>query len=154
MNSQSARQKAHTNVFPTLDFKPRDPRKVTLFANTGEAIVFWLSLGGLIFVAIVTLFRYFTAERLGRDYSVLESSQLELRSTWEKQSSIMSAQIDSLKQELEKSRREIAALNVALMQTGVKDSASQKNPARPQKPVSTERRNRLFLETFKIERPQ
>ncbi len=143
-----------TNVFPTIDLKPRDPGKITLFANTGEAIVFWLSLGGLIFLAIITLFRYFTAERVGRDYRTLASSQLELRSTWERQSSIMAAQIDSLKGELEKSRREIAALNFALAQTPVKDSASQKVPARPQQPTAIERRNRLFLETFKIEKPQ
>ncbi len=39
------------------NLKPEKKSKVRLFANSGEAIVFWLSIGGLIFLAIISIYR-------------------------------------------------------------------------------------------------
>lgn len=53
------------------DLKPQDQRKVKLFAHRGEAIVFWLSLGALIFLAIISLFRYFYLDKISDQYNKL-----------------------------------------------------------------------------------
>lgn len=141
-------------MFTTIDFKPRDRGKITLFANTAEAIVFWLSLGGLVFLGIITLFRYFTAEKTAHDYSTLVARQAELNTAWESRSSLMNAQIDSLKIELAKSRLEIARLNDALNQSGRRAESPSSSPTPSAKPAPPERRNRSFLEAFKVEKPQ
>lgn len=141
-------------MFTTIDFKPRDRSKITLFANSAEAIVFWLSLGGLVFLAIITLFRYFTAESMGRDYGALAAQQEELSSRWQNQSARMNAEIDSLKIELAKSRIEIARLNDALEQSGRRGETPASSPSLPAKPVPKEQRSRSFLEAFKVEKPQ
>lgn len=142
-------------MFTTIDFKPRDRGKITLFANTAEAVVFWLSLGGLVFLGIITLFRYFTAERTAQDYSTLVARQAELSTAWESRSSLMNAQIDSLKIELAKSRLEIARLNDALNQSGRRAEFPSSSPIPSSaKPTPPERRNRAFLEAFKVEKPQ
>ena len=53
------------------DLKPEDQRKVKLFAHRGEAIVFWMSLGALIFLVIISLFRYFYLDKIAQEYNNL-----------------------------------------------------------------------------------
>ena len=52
-----------------VDLKPENKSKIKLFANSGEAIVFWLSLAGLLFLALVSLFRFFYLKEVVNEYN-------------------------------------------------------------------------------------
>ena len=41
-----------------FDLKPAGERRISLFANWGEAIVFWLSLSGLVLLGLITLLKW------------------------------------------------------------------------------------------------
>lgn len=53
------------------DLKPEDQRKVKLFAHRGEAVVFWISLAALIFLILISLFRYFYLDKIVKEYNKL-----------------------------------------------------------------------------------
>ncbi len=59
-----------------INLRPEDQSRVLLFSNKGEAIVFWLSISALIFLAVLLGFRYFAYSRL--DFEAIESSQSEI----------------------------------------------------------------------------
>ncbi len=82
-----------------FDFKPKDSSKITLFANKAEAIVFWLSLAGLIFLGIISLSRFLTNKQaeLETDFRRDLVTRIE---TLEEQNRVMKSQSDSLKQQL------------------------------------------------------
>ncbi|MFQ5709553.1 MAG: hypothetical protein ACE5HO_19015 [bacterium] len=90
-------------MIPKFDLKPQDQSKITLFANKAEAIVFWLALAGLIFLAIVSLFRFLTNKQAEIDKEVRKELLVKIE-TIEKQNQALQAQIDSLKVEFDQLR--------------------------------------------------
>lgn len=54
-----------------FDFKPSSSSKVKLFANSGEAIVFWLCVAALIFLAIITFYRSYYLKMIVDEYHSL-----------------------------------------------------------------------------------
>jgi len=87
-------------LFKKFDLKPQDKSKITLFANKAEAIVFWLSLAGLIFLGIISLSRFLTNKQseLETDFRRDLVTRIE---TLEEQNRVMKSQSDSLKQQLQ-----------------------------------------------------
>ena len=87
-------------MFKKFDLKPQDKSKIALFANKAEAIVFWLSLAGLIFLGIISLSRFFTNKQseLETDFRRDLVTRIE---TLEEQNRVMKSQSDSLKQQLQ-----------------------------------------------------
>lgn len=83
-----------------VDLKPKDQRKITLFANKAEAIVFWLSVAGLIFLAIVSGFRYLTNQQSESDKAFRQELVTRIEAL-EAQNELMKSQTDSLREELE-----------------------------------------------------
>ena len=61
-------------MIPRFDVRPRDRRTIRLFANTGEAIVFWLSVAGVVFLGLLYLFRFLALEPRAADVRELEKS--------------------------------------------------------------------------------
>lgn len=76
-----------------FDFKPRSSEKISLFANKAEAIVFWLSIAGLIFLAIVSTFRYLNNRTMQLDKAFQEDLLIRLEA--------VETQTDSLRKELQ-----------------------------------------------------
>lgn len=76
-----------------FDFKPKDSSKIALFANKAEAIVFWLSIAGLIFLAIISTFRYLNNRAMELDKAFREDLLIRLEA--------VEAQNDSLSMELQ-----------------------------------------------------
>ena len=93
-----------------FDFKPKKSSKITLFANKAEAIVFWLSLAGLIFLGIISLSRFLTNKqsKLEVDFRRDLVTRIE---TLEDQSRMMKSQNDSLRKELENLERHLNTEN-------------------------------------------
>ncbi|MCH8956811.1 hypothetical protein IIA28_16040 [candidate division KSB1 bacterium] len=87
-------------MFKKFDLKPQDKSKIALFANKAEAIVFWLSLAGLIFLGIISLSRFLTNKQseLETDFRRDLVTRIE---TLEEQNRVMKSQSDSLKQQLQ-----------------------------------------------------
>lgn len=87
-------------MFKRFDLKPKDQSKITLFANKAEAIVFWLCITGLVFLGIVSFFRY-----LGNRQSVANKKfreELLIRvQVLEEQNQAIRGQTDSLQTELQ-----------------------------------------------------
>ncbi len=82
------------------DFKPKDSSKITLFANKAEAIVFWLSLAGLIFLGIISLSRFLTNKQSELETDFRRDLVIRIE-TLEEQNRVMKSQSDSLKQQLQ-----------------------------------------------------
>jgi len=91
-------------LFSKFDLKPKDQGKITLFANKGEAIVFWLSIAGLIFLAIVSGFRYLTNKQSALEKSFRQELITRIEAL-ENQSRAVQSQNDSLRKELENLER-------------------------------------------------
>ena len=93
-----------------FDFKPKNSSKITLFANKAEAVVFWLSLAGLIFLGIISLSRFLTNKqsKLEVDFRRDLVTRIE---TLEDQSRLMKSQNDSLRKELENLERHLNTEN-------------------------------------------
>ncbi|MFQ5636653.1 MAG: hypothetical protein ACE5IR_01500 [bacterium] len=83
-------------MIPKFDLKPENPAKIKLFANTAEAVVFWLALAGLIFLAIVSFFRYQSNKQVLLDQGFRQEMQLKTEQL-ESQNLILENQIDSLR---------------------------------------------------------
>ncbi len=80
---------------------PKKIEKVKLFAHKGEAVVFWICLTALVFLAITSLFRYFYLDKVVKEYSTLSGEAhpivLQLNKLQAENDSLMLEQ-DSLKQ--------------------------------------------------------
>ena len=89
-----------------FDLKPQDNSKITLFANKAEAIVFWLSMAGLIFLGIVSLSRYLTNKQseLETDFRQNLVTRIEIL---EGQNRMMKSQNDSLKQQMQSLKNQL-----------------------------------------------
>ncbi len=83
-----------------FDLKPKDSSKITLFANKAEAIVFWLSLAGLIFLGIISLSRFLTNKQSELETDFRRDLVIRIE-TLEEQNRVMKSQNDSLKQEVQ-----------------------------------------------------
>ena len=103
-----------------VDFSPASRARVKLFANWGEAMVFWLSLGGLLFLAIVSGFRYATKQLVATDFRSLERSQRALvaevrrltseKETIEEQLRVIHARLDTSQVHLAQAQSEFAKI--------------------------------------------
>ena len=93
-------------MFKKFDLKPQDKSKITLFANKAEAIVFWLSLAGLIFLGVISLSRFLTNKQseLETDFRRDLVTRIE---TLEEQNRVMKSQSDSLKQQLQNLKNQL-----------------------------------------------
>ncbi len=83
-----------------FDFKPKDSSKISLFANKAEAIVFWLSLAGLIFLGIISLSRFLTNKQAELETNFRQELVTRIEKL-EEQNLLMKSQNDSLKQEIQ-----------------------------------------------------
>ncbi len=97
-------------LFSKFDLKPKDQGKINLFANKGEAIVFWLSIAGLIFLAIVSGFRYLTNKQSALEKSFRQELITRIEAL-ENQSRVVQSQNDSLRKELENLGRRLNTEN-------------------------------------------
>ncbi len=87
-------------MFKKFDLKPQDKSKIALFANKAEAIVFWLSLAGLIFLGIISLSRFLTNKQSELETDFRRDLVIRIE-TLEEQNRVMKSQSDSLKQQLQ-----------------------------------------------------
>jgi len=87
-------------LFKKFDLKPQDKSKIALFANKAEAIVFWLSLAGLIFLGIISLSRFLTNKQSELETDFRRDLVIRIE-TLEEQNRVMKSQSDSLKQQLQ-----------------------------------------------------
>ncbi len=87
-------------MFKKFDLKPQDKSKIALFANKAEAIVFWLSLAGLIFLGIISLSRFLTNKQSELETDFRRDLVIRIE-TLEEQNRVMKSQNDSLKQEVQ-----------------------------------------------------
>ena len=83
-----------------FDFKPKDSSKITLFANKAEAIVFWLSLAGLIFLGIISLSRFLTNKQTELETNFRQELVTRIENL-EEQNRLMKSQNDSLKLQIQ-----------------------------------------------------
>ena len=49
--------------------KPLEKSRVRLFANSGEAVVFWLALAGILFLAIISVYRGYHLQKIIDQYN-------------------------------------------------------------------------------------
>jgi uncharacterized protein YceH (UPF0502 family) len=84
---------------PQFDLQPKNKRKISLFANKAEAIVFWLCIAGLIFLGIVSFFRYLGAAATEADKKFRRETQIRIRQL-EEENSRLEARLDSLEAQL------------------------------------------------------
>jgi hypothetical protein len=86
-----------------IDFKPQSDRKISLFKNWGEAVVFWLCLAGVILIVIITIVKWIDHSKTRNVFHELRTEQqqvLQKIELLEKQNRILKQQADSLKTEL------------------------------------------------------
>ncbi len=89
-----------------FDLKPKDSSKITLFANKAEAIVFWLSLAGLIFLGIISLSRFLTNKQSELETDFRRDLIIRIE-TLEEQNRMMKSQNDSLKQQMQSLKNQL-----------------------------------------------
>jgi len=100
-----------------IDFKPEDSSKLKLFANRGEAVVFWLCIGGLCILTLFTVLRYYSINRLKKLSSFIEGQPAQMLSKIddiEKQNIMIKAEYDNLETELEQSHVLLKTINTEL----------------------------------------
>ena len=93
-------------MFKKFDLKPQDKSKITLFANKAEAIVFWLSLAGLIFLGVISLSRFLTNKQSELETDFRRDLVIRIE-TLEEQNRVMKSQSDSLKQQLQNLKNQL-----------------------------------------------
>lgn len=93
-------------MFKKFDLKPQDKSKITLFANKAEAIVFWLSLAGLIFLGIISLSRFLTNKQSELETDFRRDLVIRIE-TLEEQNRVTKSQSDSLKQQLQNLKNQL-----------------------------------------------
>jgi len=141
-------------MYSKINFKPVDKTPINLFANKGEAIVFWLSLAGLLFLGIISLFRYLNADLIRENYRekeiAVEQFQTEIESLKTQQQKYQN-QVRSLQERLTQSRNQIQELNKAIQQSkaGIISPGKDDRILKPKK----DERSKKVLEEFQIKRP-
>ena len=92
--------------------EPKKTKKVKLFAHKGEAVVFWICLAALVFLAITSLFRYFYLDKVAKEYNkrVGEAHPIVL------QLNELQAENDSLRQEQISLKQVVSALEDSALQ--------------------------------------
>ncbi len=116
---------------PKVSFTPADRSKITLFANKGEAIVFWISVAGLIFLAIIVTFRYFTVSSMRDARSALLERQIQLQMQVEelqKQNDIFRNKLQELQMQLQRLEQQNQNLQNELKN---QSAATVRTPERP-----------------------
>ena len=86
-----------------IDFKPQSDRKISLFKNWGEFVVFWLCLAGVILIVIITIVRWIDHSKTRNTFHELRTEQqqvLQKIELLEKQNRLLKEQADSLSAEL------------------------------------------------------
>jgi len=87
-----------------IDFTPEDQSKLKLFANKGEAAVFWICICGLVILVFFTVFRYYSLSKLRNAYGGIEitpKQTLVRIDNLEKQGDLIKMQYDSLSMNLD-----------------------------------------------------
>lgn len=135
-----------------FDFNPQSDEKVKLFAHWGEAIVFWLSLSALVFLAIVTTFRYFYLRNARIEFSKLDTAQKQILEKVEQLEVVtdkhevlldtLSVQARDITQRVEQIRTELET-----RRSQIKSPASGEPTSAPTQPPG---RSRRVLEEFQI----
>lgn len=141
-----------------VDIKPQDPSKLVLFANKGEAAVFWLSLAGLIFLTMLTVFRYFNYQRADRNLLAFETRQNQIFTQLEqieRQELTFAVQIDTLSLLMKTTQRELQFVETRLesLKSQVKFSREffLRIPEVLKTPAKPKQRSRKILQEFQIQ---
>lgn len=125
-----------------------------MFADRGEAIVFWISVAGLIFLAIIVLFRYFSARRLDVAHRSLQTTQTELRvriDDLEEKNERLEISLENLRVLLQQSQLRIDTLRRALeARPVIRPQPDEFQGARP--PATSDTRSAFLKGLFKIQR--
>jgi hypothetical protein len=82
-----------------INFKPRNNQKISLFAHWGEALVFWISISGLVLLAIITIVRAIDRSNTRKSFQELRNEQQQVYQKielLEKQNETFIKQNDSL----------------------------------------------------------
>jgi hypothetical protein len=142
------------SLLPRIDFKPEDQTPITLFSNWGEAIVFWLSIIGLIFLVILSVIRYFSVRQIDLDYRDLEKTQdtlvLKIEEV-EQENRAYLQKIDSIDFILQYSQNEIDQLKSEinlLKKEGLSSPVKTEIPAR-----QPDKSKKNILEWFQVKKP-
>lgn len=98
-----------------IDNNSKNQPRIALFANKSEAIVFWLACTGLIFLAMISVFRYFYLHRA--HFVAAENAQQIIAQihTLDHQNDVIMAQNDSLKNELMQNQQKVENLTLDLI---------------------------------------
>lgn len=94
--------------------KPLEKTKINLFAHSGEAVVFWLALAGLLFLAIVSVYRGYHLQKIIDQYNGVAYEVNPLIINMQKVVAIndsLNHEQDLLKLELDGAKIEIDHLN-------------------------------------------
>ncbi|GAB4376149.1 MAG: hypothetical protein Kow0042_22130 [Calditrichia bacterium] len=94
-------------MIPKFDLKPRNDSKIVLFANKGEAVVFWISVAAVLFLAVLYIFRYFTFKDMPARLATMKSEQQQLI-----------LEIDYLKEQNQKLQKQLDSLAAELRKRG------------------------------------
>lgn len=88
-------------------FTPLNKTKIKLFANSGEAVVFWLALAGIIFLAIVSFYRAYHMQKIIDQYNEVSfqvnplilsvEHMIAVTDSLQHRTQYLSRQVDSLK---------------------------------------------------------
>jgi hypothetical protein len=142
------------SLLPRIDFKPEDQTPITLFSNWGEAVVFWLSITGLIFLVILSVIRYFSVRQIDLDYRDLEKTQdtlvLKIEEV-EQENRAYLQKIDSIDFILQYSQNEIDQLKSEinlLKKEGLSSPVKTEIPAR-----QPDKSKKNILEWFQVKKP-
>lgn len=105
---------AHLEI-PKISFKIQERSQVALFANTAEAVVFWLSIVGLLLVLGLAAFRFFATKSISGDYRNLQTRQTVLQST-----------VDSLRLENQEFHQQLEQLRLDLQHIQAENDSSRR----------------------------
>ncbi len=97
-------------MFSRLDLRPQKSTKITLFANTAEAVVFWLAAAGLILLGIISLFRYLSGQDLASLYRQQMAAQARIVKEIEnlkQENQFLQNKLDSMQIKLQRMEAEI-----------------------------------------------
>ena len=135
-----------------VNFRPATDSSVTLFAHWGEAIVFWLSLGALVFLGIVFMFKYLYFKEVKADFSTMLNRQLPPAETVEHPKRAFALIADSLSREIEENHRKIGEMQKTIDSLISQSRTPQKKeqPATVQ-PPQQDNRDQNILNRFQIQ---
>jgi hypothetical protein len=120
-------------------FKPSDKIRIRLFANSFEANVFWIAVAGLIFFAIITVYRGCYMQNITEQYNAVAS---EVNPAIIQIQQVIAIK-DSLTEENRKLKSKIVEIQseVELLKDQIKDIKEVKP-----KPVNTpKKKNTIYL---------